>query len=278
MDKLYAEACLKSSKVFTNTYSTSFSLGIKMLDQSIHDPIYAIYGFVRLADEIVDTFHSLDKETYLNQFKKETYEAIKNGFSLNPILESFQSVVNVYKIDKKHIDAFLYSMELDLNKKEYTQEEYEKYIYGSAEVVGLMCLKVFCKGRKEDYYELESFARSLGAAFQKINFLRDIKADFDEKGRTYFPGVDLEKFSQKEKIDIEKDIAKDFEDGFKGIKKLPSNAKFGVYTAYLYYLKLLEKIQKCEASTIKSERIRVKDSKKYMLLLKSYIQNKLGLI
>ncbi len=278
MDKLYAEACLKSSKVFTNTYSTSFSLGIKMLDKSIHDPIYAIYGFVRLADEIVDTFHSLDKEKYLNQFKKETYEAIENGFSLNPILESFQAVVNNYDIEKEHIAAFLYSMELDLNKIEYTQEEYEEYIYGSAEVVGLMCLKVFCKGQKEDYNELESYAKSLGSAFQKINFLRDIKADFQEKGRTYFPNIDLEQFTQEQKQEIEKDITKDFADGFKGIKKLPSNAKFGVYTAYLYYIKLLQKIQSCQASTIKNQRIRVKNSKKYILLLKSYILNKLGLI
>lgn len=278
MDKLYSEACLKSSKVFTNTYSTSFSLGIKMLDESIHDPIYAIYGFVRLADEIVDTFHDLNKAKYLEEFKRQTYEAVDQGFSLNPVLESFQEVVNKYKIEREHIAAFLYSMELDLEKKTYSQEEYEKYIYGSAEVVGLMCLKVFCYNNGSSYDELEGYAKSLGSAFQKINFLRDIRADFEEKGRTYFPGIDLDNFSDSEKAEIEKDIAKDFAEGYEGIKKLPSNSKFGVYTAYIYYLKLLEKIKNCSAATIKNERIRVNDSKKYCLLIKSYFLNKIGMV
>lgn len=278
MEALYKEASLRSSKVVTNCYSTSFSMGINALGKEIHDPIYAIYGFVRLADEIVDTFHQQDKKTLLTEFVNETNQAIERKLSLNPVLNSFQWVVNKYNIESELINAFIKSMEYDLFKKEYNQKEYEEYIYGSAEVVGLMCLRVFCENNEEQYQKLKAPAKRLGAAFQKINFLRDIKDDFQEKGRTYFPEVDIATFNDEEKELIEADILKDFQDGFKGIKNLPDNSKFGVYTAYIYYLALFEKIKKVKADRIVQERIRIPNLKKYYLLLKSFFQYKLGLV
>lgn len=278
MEALYHQSAIKSSKVVTNTYSTSFSLGIKMLDSSIHDPIYAIYGFVRLADEIVDTFHDQDKRVLLNEFVESTYQAISRGFSLNPILHSFQLTVNQYKIEQELIDAFIKSMEYDLFKKDYDRAGFEEYVYGSAEVVGLMCLRVFCDGNEEQYQKLVEPARKLGAAFQKINFLRDLKADFEEKGRSYFPKVDLEHFTEKDKQAIEEEIELDFQAGYKGIKQLPLNARFGVYTAYIYYYSLHKKIKTVEASKVLRERIRIPNIQKYFLLLSSFLRYKLGIL
>lgn len=278
MEELYRIASLKSSKVVTNTYSTSFSLGIKMLDASIHEPIYAIYGFVRLADEIVDTFHNQDKKTLLDEFVLETNRAIERNISLNPVLHAFQWVVNAYKIEQELIDAFIRSMEFDLSKKEYDRQGFEDYVYGSAEVVGLMCLRVFLQGNEEEYQRLKPSARKLGAAFQKINFLRDLKADFEEKGRSYFPKVDLTHFSEEDKRIIEEEIEADFKAGYEGIKQLPSNARFGVYTAYIYYYALHKKIKTVKARRILRERIRIPDLKKYMLLIRSYFQYKLGVL
>jgi phytoene/squalene synthetase len=278
MKELFLQSSLKSSKVVTNTYSTSFSLGIKMLDSSIHDAIYAIYGFVRLADEIVDTFHDQDKETLLNEFVLETNRAIERKISLNPVLHSFQWAVNQYHIEQELIDAFIKSMEYDLFKKEYDRKAFEDYVYGSAEVVGLMCLRVFCEGNEQQYQSLKAPARRLGAAFQKINFLRDLKADFEEKGRSYFPKIDLANFTEKDKKLIESEIELDFKAGYEGIKQLPTNARFGVYTAYIYYFALHQKIKTVEAQRVLQERIRIPNFKKYFLLVQSYLKYKAGLI
>ena len=267
--KLYKEVSFSCSELITKSYSTSFSLGINTLHKSIHKPIYAIYGFVRFADEIVDTFHNLDKEKVLNKFEGDTYDAIKNRFSTNPVLHSFQSVVNKYKIKKDHIEAFLKSMRMDLSMKVFNKKSYKEYIYGSAEVVGLMCLKVFCD--ENEYQKLEKYAISLGSAFQKVNFLRDIKSDFEERGRIYFPGVKFETFSEVDKKSIEKDIVKDFNNAIVGIKMLPSLAKSGVYLSYKYYLELLDKIKSKDFSTIKTERVRVSNTKKFMIFVGTYL-------
>tara|TARA_B110000046_G_scaffold29074_1_gene30373 strand:+ start:52486 stop:53322 length:837 start_codon:yes stop_codon:yes gene_type:complete len=278
MEALYQEASLLSSKVVTNCYSTSFSMGINALGKEIHNPIYAIYGFVRLADEIVDTFHQQDKKTLLGEFVNETHLAIERKLSLNPVLQSFQWAVNKYNIERPLIDAFIKSMEWDLTKAEYNRAEYEEYIYGSAEVVGLMCLRVFCKGDESEYQKLKFPAERLGAAFQKINFLRDLKDDFDDKGRTYFPNVTTERFNDEQKQEIEADILKDFQDGFKGIKDLPKNSKYGVYTAYCYYLALFDKIKGIKADRIRNERIRITDGKKYAILAQCFLKDRLGML
>lgn len=278
MHKVYLNASLKCSKDVTNTYSTSFSMGIQMLDSSLHDAIYAIYGFVRLADEIVDTFHEQDKEKLLDEFIEDTQSAIQRKISLNPVLHSFQWAVNKYDIEQELIDAFIKSMAFDLNKKTYDREAFDEYVYGSAEVVGLMCLAVFCGNNKSQYQSLIEPAKRLGAAFQKINFLRDLKADFKEKGRSYFPNVDLANFSEKEKGLIENEIEEDFKAGFDGIKKLPTNAKFGVYSAYVYYYNLYLKIKKVPAQEVLKRRIRIPNAKKYFLLTISSIKYKLGIV
>jgi 15-cis-phytoene synthase len=262
------------SKTVTTNYSTSFSLGIKVLAKSFHNPIYAIYGFVRYADEIVDTFHNHDKEALLSEFKSETYKAIAKKISLNPILHSFQDVVNTYNINLNLVEAFFRSMEMDLGKIKYDDEKYNEYIYGSAEVVGLMCLCVFCAGNVEKYQELETPARRLGAAFQKVNFLRDMQSDFAERGRVYFPGINIELFDDKAKKEIERDIKGDFDAALTGIKKLPKGASIGVYLAYMYYLKLFTKIRSCTASTILSQRIRIPDFVKIGVLIRTYIRFK----
>lgn len=267
--KLYEEVSFNCSELITKKYSTSFSLGINTLEKKIHKPIYAIYGFVRFADEIVDTFHDLDKETILNQFEEDTYDAIEKKFSPNPVLHSFQSVVNKFDINKNHIQAFLNSMRMDLNMKVYTEKSYKDYIHGSAEVVGLMCLKVFCEDK--EYNKLESYAISLGSAFQKVNFLRDMRSDYDERGRVYFPGIKFSDFTEKEKKDIEKDIEKDFQNALIGIKMLPTVARNGVYLSYKYYLELLNKIKIKDASQIKEERVRVSNFKKFIIFLKTYL-------
>jgi len=248
-------------------------MGIKSLDKKFHYPIYAIYGFVRYADEIVDTFHDKNKSSLLKKFKAQTYEAIENQISLNPVLHCFQMVVNEYQIDHKLIEAFLHSMEMDLLDIDYEQSSYEEYIYGSAEVVGLMCLKIFCEGDEVEYQKLLPSAKSLGSAFQKVNFLRDIKSDYYERGRVYFPGVDFNDFSVSHKEKIEADIQKDFDHAYEGIVKLPRGARWGVYLAYTYYLKLFDKIKRFPPNKILEERVRVPDSKKLFLLLGSYVKH-----
>ena len=278
MRSLYDKSTLESSKVITNLYSTSFSLGIKMLDSKFHDSIYAIYGFVRYADEIVDTFHEHDKERLLNEFKADTYKAIEEGLSLNPVLHAFQLVVNKYGINHSYIEAFLKSMEMDLSKKHYDHSRYQEYIFGSAEVVGLMCLKVFCQGDQKQFDALEPAALKLGSAFQKVNFLRDMKSDFDERGRVYFPDVDFAMFTNDAKKKIEQDIQEDFNEAYEGIKNLPKGSRFGVYVAYVYYLALFKKIKNSGAKKIKNERIRVPNGIKILLLIRSYFEARLNFI
>ncbi len=278
MFDLYRQVCMESSKLITQRYSTSFSLGIRVFDKRFRDPIYAIYGFVRFADEIVDTFHDYPKAELLARFWQDTYRAIEEGISLNPVLQSFQEVVNKYHIERELIDAFLRSMEMDLHEQTYDQAGYEEYIYGSAEVVGLMCLRVFCEGDKEKYESLKASACSLGSAFQKVNFLRDLKSDFDDRGRVYFPGVDFTDFTADEKRKIEADIRQDFDHAYEGIVRLPDGARFGVYLAYVYYLNLLKKIKQSPAERVAEERIRVNDGRKMMLLFSSAVRNSLNLL
>ncbi|SNT20004.1 Phytoene/squalene synthetase [Ekhidna lutea] len=278
MENLYTQTAFDCSKLITKAYSTSFSLGIRTLNKKYHSPIYAIYGFVRYADEIVDTFHEHDKNELLKQFRLDTYKSIEEKISLNPVLHSFQNVVNKYQIDHDLIEAFLISMEMDLSKKDYDDPEYKKYIYGSAEVVGLMCLKVFLDGNDRKYQELLEPAKHLGAAFQKVNFLRDIKSDFDERGRVYFPGIDFNQFTRDEKRRIEKDIQNDFQEALKGIKKLPNGVRAGVYLAYIYYTVLFKKITRLSPERIKSERIRIPNGKKFLLLVKCYFLHKFNFI
>lgn len=278
MEDLYTQTAFDCSKLITKTYSTSFSLGIRTLNKSYHEPIYAIYGFVRYADEIVDTFHEYDKKGLLNRFKKDTYQSIEEKISLNPVLHSFQQVVNEYQIDHDLIEAFLVSMEMDLSKTDYADPDYKKYIYGSAEVVGLMCLKVFCGGDEKEYQRLLPPARHLGSAFQKVNFLRDIKSDYDERGRVYFPGVDFNKFSVQEKKQIEEDIKDEFRKAVVGIRQLPKGVRGGVYLAYIYYTVLFKKITRLSPERIKTERIRVPNFRKFMLLIKCYFLHKFNVI
>jgi len=257
MMTLYHQTCKECAQLITNNYSTSFSMGIRAFDKKFRAPIYSIYGFVRFADEIVDTFHEHDKAYLLNKFRQDTYEAIEQGISLNPVLHAFQEVVRSYKIEQALIDAFLDSMEMDLHFNMYEDALYKQYIYGSAEVVGLMCLRVFCEGDLANYDRLKASACSLGAAFQKINFLRDMKSDFDDRGRVYFPGVDFTTFSQTDKDLIEADIKKDFDDAYQGIIRLPKGAKFGVYLAYVYYINLFKKIKSSPADRVVNERISI---------------------
>lgn len=278
MMSLYNKTCQECSQLITNRYSTSFSLGIRVFDKRFRSPIYAIYGFVRFADEIVDTFHAFPKAELLQRFREDTYRAIEEGISLNPVLQSFQAVVHTYQIERELIDAFLDSMEMDLFFDRYEDSLYKQYIYGSAEVVGLMCLRVFCEGNNEMYESLKAPARSLGSAFQKINFLRDMKSDFDERGRVYFPGIDFTRFNNEEKLTIEADIKQDFDDAYKGIVRLPKGARFGVYLAYVYYINLFQKIKKATAKRVQQERIRVNDRKKVYLLFQSALRNGLNIL
>lgn len=277
MKELFDQVALKCSKLTTNSYSTSFSLGIKFLDKSIHDEIYAIYGFVRFADEIVDSFHDFSKGILLEEFKAETWRAIERKISLNPILNSFQWVVNKYNIDHELITAFLESMSMDLTDQIYDRKLYEKYILGSAEVVGLMCLKVFVDGSEEKYQELKAPAMSLGSAFQKINFLRDLGQDSNELGRSYFPQLQSKQLNLTTKEELIKEIKKDFDDAYQGIQKLPLNSRFGVYVAYTYYLNLLKKISKATVERISQNRIRISDFTKFTLACKAYYEYKLKL-
>ncbi|AYQ36382.1 phytoene/squalene synthase family protein [Runella sp. SP2] len=276
MIQLFNQTALECSKLITERYSTSFTLGIKTLDAKFHLPIYAIYGFVRYADEIVDTFHDHDKKFLLDKFRYDTYEAIEQRISLNPVLHAFQLVVNEYQIERDLIDAFLHSMEMDLAPLEYNRNLYDEYIYGSAEVVGLMCLRVFCEGDSKMFDHLKEGARRLGAAFQKVNFLRDLKSDFVDRGRVYFPEVDFRLFSKEAKRKIEADIQADFDAANIAIQQLPRSARMGVYLAYVYYLTLFNKIKETSASRIQEERIRVPDFQKIALLAKTYLQFRLS--
>ena len=271
-DKLSADC----SRITTKRYSTSFSLGIYFLNKKLRNPIYSIYGFVRLADEIVDSFHEFDKVFLLDKFRKDCFEAIDHRISLNPVLNSFQQVVNAYQIDKELIDLFLQSMEMDLDQHEYTPEKYDKYILGSAQVVGLMCLKVFTDGDEAYYNELKGSAMKLGSAFQKVNFLRDVNADYNTLSRTYFPNVDLSAFSNVEKKLIEQEIEAEFEEALIGIKLLPGSSRNGVYLAYIYYKELFNKIKKATAEKVMCERIRISNGHKFGLMCDSIIRFKIN--
>ncbi len=278
MKSLYDSISLDTSKRVTRKYSTSFSLGIYCLNKRIHSSIYSIYGFVRIADEIVDTFHDYNKRELLSEFKIDTYNAIKRGISTNPVINSFQSVVNQFNIKPELIDAFLNSMEMDLEEQKNSTENYETYIFGSAEVVGLMCLQVFTNGDDAEYERLKPFARKLGSAFQKVNFLRDLNADYHTLGRLYFPNIDLKEFNNETKKQIEREIEGEFKEALLGIKQLPNNARFGVYVAYIYYFSLLNKIKSTSPSTLINMRVRIPSYKKMSLLLTSYFKYNLRLI
>tara|TARA_B100000780_G_scaffold70251_1_gene46845 strand:- start:12697 stop:13536 length:840 start_codon:yes stop_codon:yes gene_type:complete len=279
MKKLFDNVSEACSKVVTESYSTSFTLATKMLDRSIRQDIYNIYGFVRFADEIVDSFHDFNKQELLNLFESDLKKSIKDKISLNPILNSFQKTFNKYEIDYKLVNSFLKSMKWDLNKKQYlNKEEFDEYVYGSADVVGLMCLKVFVKGNQKQYNDLKPYAMSLGSAFQKVNFLRDLKADHDGLNRSYFPNLNIEKFDEKSKKIILNEINKDFNHALKGIFLLPSSARFGVYTAYKYYLKLLNKLKNTNPLKIKSTRIRVPNYQKINVLARSYVRYRLNIL
>lgn len=278
MDKLYEKNAFDCSRITANNYSTSFSFGIKLFKRKYRPAIYAIYGFVRFADEIVDTFHDQNKKELLDNLREDTWQAIETGFSSNPILHSFQKVVNDCHIDREYIEAFLHSMEMDLSYKTYTAEEIKEYIYGSAEVVGLMCLRVFYKDNEKDFNELIYPARKLGEAFQKVNFLRDISADYLGKGRIYFPGVQFEHFTDEQKKAIEDDIGFDFSEAKKGIRKLNPDVRMGVFLAYTYYLELLEKIRKTTPQEILRKRYRVSDFTKAILLVNAWGRYKFGKI
>lgn len=279
MKRIFDLVSYKCSEAVTKSYSTSFSLATKMLHSSIRSDIYNIYGFVRFADEIVDTFHDYDKTYLFNKFETDLNEAIEQKISLNPILNSFQFTFHKYNIPYHLVASFMKSMRMDLHKTVYkTDEEYKEYIYGSADVVGLMCLKVFVKGNKEAYEDLKESAMALGSAFQKVNFLRDLKDDFEGLNRTYFPNTNLNALDETSKKRIVEEIQADFALGYSGIKKLPNTAKFGVYTAYKYYFKLLQKLQKTPPMDIQNTRIRVNNYQKFGLLAKSYVNYKLNLV
>ncbi|UUC45996.1 phytoene/squalene synthase family protein [Flavobacterium cerinum] len=278
MKKLFDEVSYKVSKIVTEKYSTSFSLGILALKPAIRPAIYAIYGYVRLADEIVDSFHDYDKATLLERFRNETDTALQEGISLNPILQSFQETVSRYNIDRSLIAQFLHSMEMDLHQLDYNSERYQEYILGSAEVVGLMCLQVFVDGDKASFEKLKPYAMKLGSAFQKVNFLRDLKDDYQILGRTYFPNIQMNLFSPEIKHQIETEIETEFKEALTGIKMLPASSRFGVYLAYKYYLSLFNKIKNTPAEKIMSQRIRIPNSQKLSLAMSSYVQYKIAVL
>lgn len=275
MMDLFHRSSFDCSRRVTELYSTSFTLGIKALAKKFHDPVYAVYGFVRYADEIVDTFHDFDKKELLCKFRNDALEAIEQKISLNPVLHAFQLTVHKYKIERELIDQFLYSMEMDLYNKAYKHENYGEYIYGSASVVGLMCLRIFCEGDNSLYEKLKLPAGYLGAAFQKVNFLRDMKSDYTERGRVYFPDVNFMEFTAAEKGKIEMEIREDFRLAYKGILQLPADAKFGVYLAYAYYYRLFSKIVETPAAEVTEKRIRVSDAGKLKLWAKTYFYSQI---
>jgi len=276
MKKLFDDLSYKISKQTTKQYSTSFSLGILALSPKIRNSIYAIYGYVRLADEIVDSFHDFDRSTLLARFREQTNQALEEKISLNPILQCFQETIHRYEIDVKLIDQFLNSMEMDLQKIDYNSDLYKQYILGSAEVVGLMCLHIFVDGNKEQYEILKPSAMKLGSAFQKVNFLRDLKDDYQVLGRTYFPNVDITFFDNSVKEHIEKDIQIEFREALEGIKNLPNSSRFGVYLAYRYYISLFRKIKRTPAKKIINQRIRISNGRKFSLMMSSYVQYKIS--
>lgn len=275
-EQLYTSVSFKLSKTVTQKYSTSFSMGVSALSKKYQDAIYGIYGFVRVADEIVDTFKNVNKEKLFNEFRLQTYQALEEGISTNPILHSFQKVVNEYNIDKAHIDAFLNSMQMDLYYSIHDRERYDQYIFGSAEAVGLMCLKVFVDGNQEEYDKLEPYAKALGSAFQKVNFLRDIKSDFEERGRLYFPDIENEgELTNENKKKLENEVEKEFQQALIGIKALNGNVKLGVYSAYKYYQALFKRIKNTDIEILKNQRIRVPNIIKLFILLIAYFQVKI---
>jgi phytoene synthase len=278
MLQLFHNVSTECSKITTKRYSTSFSTAIRLLHKDLRTPIYHIYGFVRFADEIVDTFHEYDKQTLLDEFMKETYLSFERGISLNPILNSFQAVVNKYNIDRDLVDAFFASMKSDLSKTAYDDQGYRDYIYGSAEVVGLMCLFVFCDGNKKMYEQLKPYAQALGAAFQKVNFLRDVKADSENLKRVYFPGVDFSNFTYEAKSQIESDIQNDFAKAYEGILKLPVKARFGVYVAYKYYLSLFKKIKRAQPAILMEDRIRIPNYSKAFIVMRAGLRSQLNIL
>jgi 15-cis-phytoene synthase len=278
MMQLFHEVSGQCSKLTTKKYSTSFNSAIKLLHKDFRTPVYNIYGFVRFADEIVDTFHEFDKEKLLGEFKSETYKAIERKISLNPILHSFQLTVNAYGIDTGLIEAFFKSMECDLSKTMHDETSYKDYVYGSAEVVGLMCLSIFCEKDRQKYESLEPYARSLGAAFQKVNFLRDVKSDYTQLDRTYFPEIDFSNFTIVNKRRIEEEIRKDFAHAYMGIAELPLKARFGVYVAYKYYLSLFKKIKRTQATKILNQRIRIPNYSKVFIVVRAGLVKRLNLI
>ena len=273
--KLFDETSIAMSRRLALNYSTSFSLGIRLLSKECRWAIFSIYGLVRVADEIVDTFHGYNKKQLLMDFKSQSYQAMEEGISTNPVLHAFQLAANQYGVGKELIEPFFNSMEEDLDTSSHNAQSYSEYIYGSAEVVGLMCLKVFCNGNEEQYNHLVPFARSLGAAFQKVNFLRDIRSDVEERGRVYFPGVDFNQFSDSDKYGIIQDVKNDFAHAYHGIVQLPVGCRLGVYTAYIYYLKLLEKIERTTAVDILESRVRIPNTQKIALLAQSFVKEKL---
>lgn len=278
MKKLFDELSYKISKQTTKQYSTSFSLGILALSPKIRNSIYAIYGYVRLADEIVDSFHGFDRTTLLARFREQTNQALEEKISLNPILQAFQETIHRYEIDVQLINQFLKSMEMDLQKIDYDSELYKEYILGSAEVVGLMCLHIFVDGNKKKYNQLKPSAMKLGSAFQKVNFLRDMKDDYQILGRTYFPNVDISYFDNVVKSQIEKEIFDEFNEALEGIRKLPNSSRFGVYLAYRYYISLFRKIKKTSANKIINQRIRISNGRKFSLMMSSYVQYKMSFL
>lgn len=278
MKQIFDEVCLECSRNTTRSYSTSFSLGVRFLAKEFRDPIHAVYGFVRFADEIVDTFHDYNKAELMARFREDTSRAIEDRISLNPILNSFQYAYHANKMTWDLVDTFLRSMEMDLEDVHYTTESYETYILGSAEVVGLMCLHVFVEGDLDAFAKLKPYAMRLGAAFQKINFLRDLQADFEGLGRTYFPGVNPEQFDEVAKTAIEEEIEADFKEAYKGILMLPKDARFGVYVAYVYYYRLFRKIKSLPSNRVLEERIRIPNQSKYALFVKSYVQHSFNLL
>ncbi len=278
MIEIFHKVSHQCSRITTKAYSTSFASAIRLLHADLRQPIYNIYGLVRFADEIVDTFHEYNKAAMLEQFRKETFEAIDQGFSLHPILNSFQQTVKQYNIDVQLVEAFFDSMKMDLEERTYDRSDYVNYIYGSAEVVGLMCLHVFCEGEVRVYEKLKPSARSLGAAFQKVNFLRDVKNDYNALKRTYFPGIDFRSFTAAMKTSIEMEIEKDFAAAYSGILKLPLKARFGVYVAYKYYYSLFRRIRKVQPSRIMEERIRIPSYGKVLILVRAGVKNRLHLI
>lgn len=278
MKSIFDQVSVATSKMVTRAYSTSFSLGINCLHKRFHKPIYSIYGFVRLADEIVDTFHGFDKEALLQEFNADTASAIARGISLNPILNSFQEVVHQYHIEQELIDCFMRSMAMDLNQQVHDLESFNEYILGSAEVVGLMCLRVFTEGDDALYQQLKPAAMRLGAAFQKVNFLRDLQADYQVLGRVYFPTVDMSQFSELEKAQIEEDIQADFDAALQGIQQLPVRSRFGVYVAFVYYKALFAKIKALPSARIMQERIRIPNYRKISLLASSYLKHSFGVL